>query len=158
MLLKRLEIRNVRKVKQADIEFYGPGAQVIQGKNGSGKTTIAQSISLTLNGPKSYAPGMITEGQETAEIIAYTDDGLKIRTILGDTVKQDVFREDGDRYTKVTGGVREFLNSIRSGLETPWEMKDMTDEAIISLLKDKCGISAKVAEVEAKTKQKRSKI
>ena len=64
------------------------------------------------------------------------------------------FREDGDRYTKVTGGVREFLNSIRSGLETPWEMKDMTDEAIISLLKDKCGISAKVAEVEAKTKQK----
>lgn len=154
MLLKRLEIRNVRKVKQADIEFYGPGAQVIQGKNGSGKTTIAQSISLTLNGPKSYAPGMITEGQETAEIIAYTDDGLKIRTILGDTVKQDVFREDGDRYTKVTGGVREFLNSIRSGLETPWEMKDMTDEAIISLLKDKCGISAKVAEVEAKTKQK----
>ena len=154
MLLKRLEIRNVRKVKQADIEFYGPGAQVIQGKNGSGKTTIAQSISLTLNGPKAFTPGMITEGEETAEIIAYTDDGLKIRTMIGETVKQDVYRADGDRYTKVTGGVREFLNSIRSGLETPWEMKDMTDEKVINILKDRYGITAKITEIEARIKQK----
>lgn len=154
MLLKRLEIRNVRKVKQADIEFHGAGAQEIVGRNGSGKTTIAQSISLTLNGPKAFTPGMITEGAESAEIIAYTDDGLKIRTIIGETVKQDVYRAEGDRYTKVTGGVREFLNSIRSGLETPWEMKDMTDEKIINLLKDRYGISAKITEIEARIKQK----
>ena len=45
MLLKRLEIRNVRKVKQADIEFYGPGAQVIQGKKRIGQNNNS-SINL----------------------------------------------------------------------------------------------------------------
>ncbi|MGP1594863.1 MAG: AAA family ATPase [Treponema sp.] len=82
----------MRKIKQADIEFHGSGVQVIQGMNKSGKTTVAQSIALTLNGAKSCVPGMITSGEEKAEIIAYTDNGLKIRTVVTDTVKQDVSR------------------------------------------------------------------
>lgn len=154
MLLKRIEIRNIRKIKQADIEFHGPGLQTIQGMNKSGKTTLAQAISLTLNGPKSYTEGMITIGQENAEVIAYTDDGLKIRTIISDTVKQEVSRMDGERYTKVTGGVREFINSIRSGLETPWSLKDMTDEQIINLLKNRYGITDQIAVIDTTIKQK----
>jgi chromosome segregation ATPase len=150
MLLKRIEIRNVRKIKQADIYFHGPGLQVIQGVNESGKSSLAQCLSLTMNGTKSYTPGMISHGQETAEIISYTDDGLKIRTVLADSVKQTVQRldETTNRYVNVSGGVREFLNSICSGLETPWSMRYMSDDKIIELLKQRCGISDKIQDID----------
>jgi chromosome segregation ATPase len=150
MLLKRLEIRNVRKIKQAEIDFHGPGLQIIQGLNESGKTTIAQCIAMSMDGPKSFVKGMITQGEEQAEIIEYTDDGLKIRTIISDSVKQTVARLDDstNRYVNVSGGVRNFLDSICSGLEMPWSMRDMTDAQIIELLKERCGISEKIAEID----------
>ncbi|MCL2174420.1 MAG: AAA family ATPase [Treponema sp.] len=156
MLLKRLEIKNVRKIKQAIIDFHGPGLQVIQGVNKSGKTSLAQSISLTMNGTKAYTPGMISHGEKSAEIIGYTDDGLKIRTVLSDSVKQTVQRldETTSRYVNVSGGVREFLNSISSGLEFPWAMRKMTDTKIIELLKQRCGISEKIKEIDDETKSK----
>ncbi|MDR0474219.1 MAG: AAA family ATPase [Treponema sp.] len=142
MLLKRLEIRNVRKIKQADIDFHGPGLQVIQGKNKSGKSTLAQSIALTLEGTKALNPGIITHGEEQAEIIAFTDDGLQIKTVIKDSVKQTVSRLDdtSGRYVGLSGGVREFLNSIRSGLEMPWALRGKTDAQIIEVLKNRAGI------------------
>ncbi|MGP1594750.1 MAG: AAA family ATPase [Treponema sp.] len=143
----------MRKIKQADIEFHGSGVRVIQGMNKSGKTTVAQSIALTLNGAKSGVPGMITSGEEKAEIIAYTDDGLKIRTVVTDTVKQDVSRiGTSGRYAKVSGGTRAFLESLCSGLEMPFAIKDWTDEAIIDLLKNRVGITQKIADIDAAVK------
>lgn len=154
MLLKRIEIRNVRKIKQADIDFHGPGLQVIQGANKSGKSTLAQSIALTLEGTKAFTPGMITSGEEQAEVIAFTDDGLQIKTSIKGSVKQTVSRFDEtlNRYTNLSGGVREFLNSIRSGLEMPWGLRGMTDAQIIEILKDKAGVSAKIQEIDDKIK------
>jgi DNA repair exonuclease SbcCD ATPase subunit len=156
MFLKKLEIRNVRKIKQADIEFHGPGLQVIQGKNKSGKTSIAQSIALTLEGPKSFNPGIITRGEEQAEVIAYTDDGLQIKTSIKESVKQTVsrFDEGMGRYMGVSGGVRAFLDSLRSGLEMPWALRNMTDAKIIEILKDRAGISQKIAGIDARIKDK----
>ncbi|QEJ95781.1 AAA family ATPase [Treponema phagedenis] len=155
MLLKNIEIRNVRKIKQAEIEFHGAGVQVIQGLNKSGKTTIAQSIALTLGGSKDFVPGMISAGEEQAEIIAYTDDELKIRTLIGEKVTQDVSQLDEltGRYAKVSGGVRAFLDSIRSGLEMPFAIKDWTDESIIELLKERTGTSEKIALIDEELKR-----
>ena len=156
MLIKRLEIRNYRKVKQADIDFHGPGLQVIQGPNKSGKTTIAQSIALSFEGPKAFNPGMITNGEEQAEIIAYTDDGLQIKTVIKDSVKQTVsqFNETSKRYAAVSGGVRSYLDSIRSGLELPWAMRDLPDAKIIEILKERTGVSQRIAEIDAAIKDK----
>jgi hypothetical protein len=163
VILNRLEIRNMRKVKQADIEFHGPGLQVVQGANKSGKSTLAQSIALTLEGPKSFTPGMITLGEEQAEIIAYSDDaGLQIKTILRntakDSVKQTVSRLDPtmQRYVAVSGGVRTFLDSIRSGLEMPWSMRDLPDARIVEILKNRAGISQKIAAIDSNLKEKES--
>jgi len=155
-LLKRIEIRNLRKIKQADIDFHGPGLQIIQGANKAGKSTIAQSIALTFEGPKSYTPGMITDGESHAEIIAYTDDGLQIKTSIKDTVKQSIsqYNEDLQRYAAVSGGVREFLNSLRSGLEMPWALRSKTDAQIIETLKDRAGVSAKIAQIDNEIKNK----
>ena len=156
MLLKRLEIRNMRKIKQAEIEFHGAGVKVIQGVNMSGKTTVAQSIALTMNGSKDFTPGMVTHGEEKAEIIAYTDDGLQIRTIVTDSVKQTVQRYDDNlrRFVNVSGGVRAFLNSICSGLEMPWSMRDMTDAKIIETVKNRSGVSERIAAIDAELKEK----
>jgi len=157
MLIKELNILNCRKIKQAIIQFHGKGIQVIQGANKAGKSTLAQSIALTTEGPKAYTPGMITHGEEQAEIIAYTDDGLQIKTsIKKDTVKQSVarFNEDLQRYTTVSGGVREFLNSIRSGLEFPWALRSKTDAQIIETLKDRAGVSAKIDQIDCEIKDK----
>ena len=150
MLLKRLEIRNVRKIKQAEIEFHGPGLQVIQGANKAGKSTLAQSIALTLGGPKAFTPGMITHGEEQAEVIGFFDDGLQIKTSIKGSVKQTVSRYDEslNRYVNLSGGVREFLNSIRSGLEFPWALRRLPDAQIIEILKDRAGVTDKIKEID----------
>jgi DNA repair exonuclease SbcCD ATPase subunit len=160
MLLKRLEIRNVRKIKQADIDFHGPGLQIIQGMNESGKTTIAQCIALSLEGPKSFVPGMIAQGEERAEVMAYLEgeQELKIRTVISGSVKQTVSEKDqtSGKYAALSGGVRSFIDSIRSGLEMPWAMRDMTDARIIEILKDRAGITQTIAEIDAAIKDKES--
>lgn len=155
MLLKRIEIRNLRKIKQAEIEFHGETVQVIQGLNKSGKSTIGQAIALTLGGVKEVSPGMIKLGENEAEVIAYTDDGLKIRTVINeDKVNQDVSRlnESSGRYAKVSGGVRAFIDSIRSNLEAPFAIKDWTDEAIIELIKERSGVGDVIENLDEEIK------
>jgi len=155
MLLKKIEIRNLRKIKQAEIEFHGKSVQVIQGLNKSGKSTIGQAIALTLGGVKDVSPGMIKLGENEAEVIAYTDDGLKIRTVINeDKVNQDVSRlnESTGRYAKVSGGVRAFIDSIRGKLEAPFAMKDWTDEAIIELIKERSGVGDVIEELDKEIK------
>jgi ABC-type Mn2+/Zn2+ transport system ATPase subunit len=103
------------------VEFHGPGVQVIKGANMSGKTTLAQAIALTMNGAKDHTPGMISHGEEKAEIIAYTDDGLKIRTGITDTVKQTVQKYDEGlrRFVDVSGGYGHFSIRYAPGLKCP---------------------------------------
>ena len=147
MLLKKIEIRNVRKIKQAEIEFHGKGLQIIQGLNKSGKSTIGQAIALTLGGIKEATPGMIKLGETEAEVIAYTDDGLKIKTSINENRKQKInqditlLNENTGRYTKMSSGVRSFLDSIRSNLESPFSIKDWTDEDVIEIIKERSGVN-----------------
>jgi len=156
MLLKRLEIRNCRKIRQADIEFHGPGIQVIAGLNESGKTTIAQSIAITFGGSKEFIAGMVSHDQEQAEIVAYVDDELKIRTVIQGNVKQTVYEKNSTtgKYSAVSGGVRAFIDSMRSGLEMPWALRSMTDAQIIEILKTRAGITDTIAKIDFDIKNK----
>ena len=156
MLISRLEIRNMRKIKQAEIDFHGPGVQVVGGINRSGKTTIGQAIAITMNGPKDFTPGMISRGEEEAEIIAYTDDELKIRTVIAGNVKQSVARYDESlgRHVNVSGGVRAFLESICSGLEQPWALRDMPDADVVEMLMTRSGAAEKITAIDAELADK----
>jgi hypothetical protein len=109
-----------------------------------------------MEGPKAFSPGMISRGEEQAEVIAYTDNGLQIKTTIKDNVKQTVSRldETAKKYVAVSGGVRSFLDSIRSGLELPWAMRDLTDAKIIEHLKERTGVSQRIAEIDAELKEK----
>jgi hypothetical protein len=148
----------MRKIKQAEIEFHGAGVQWIKGLNKAGKSTLAQCVELTLGGSKSFSRGMISGGEAEAEIVAYTDDGLKIRTAVTDCVRQSVSRLDPatGKYAPLSGGVRAFIDSIRSGLEMPWSMREMSDAEIIERLKKRSGVSQKIAEIDAELQEKES--
>jgi hypothetical protein len=101
---------------------------------------------------------MITHGEEQAEIMAYLEgeQELKIRTVIAESVKQTVSKKDetSGKYAALSGGVRTFIDSIRSGLEMPWAMRDMTDAKIVEVLKDRAGITQKIAEIDAAIKEK----
>jgi len=146
MLLKELHISNCRKIRQASVFFHGPGTQVIEGANMSGKSTVAQAIALTMNGPSAFTPGMISKGEDEAEIVAITDDGLKVRTILSKTVRQTAQKYDEGlrRHINVSGGVRAFLDSLCSGLEQPWSLRDSTDAEIAEALMERSGATEKL--------------
>jgi hypothetical protein len=75
---------------------------------------------------------------------------------MADTVKQVVSRLDPvtGKYAPLSGGVRAFIDGIRSGLEMPWSMRDMTDAEIIERLKKRSGVAQKIAEIDAATKEK----
>jgi hypothetical protein len=150
MLISRLEIRNMRKIKQAEIDFHGPGVQFIEGINRAGKTTIGQAIAIAMNGPKDFAPGMIRNGEEEAEIVAYTDNELKIRTVIAKSVKQSVARYDEGlgKHINLSGGVRAFLSSICSGLEQPWALRDVPDVDVVETLISRSGASEKIAAID----------
>ena len=152
MILSSLEIRNMRKIRQATVEFHGAGVQAIEGMNRSGKTTLGQAIAITMNGSRDFTPGMIASGEEKAEIIAFTDDGLKIRTVMGKAVKQTAerFNEGLGRYVEVSGGVRSFLESLCSGLEQPWALRDMPDAELVELLMERSGTSEMAAGIDAR--------
>ncbi|MDR1626993.1 MAG: AAA family ATPase [Spirochaetia bacterium] len=151
MLISRLEIRNMRKIKQAEIDFHGAGVQMIEGMNQSGKTTIGQAIAITMNGQKDFTPGMIARGEEEAEIVAWTDNELKIRTVMAGSVRQSVARYDEGlrRHINVAGGVRAFLDSICSGLEQPWALRDVPDADVVEMLMSRSGASEKIAAIDA---------
>jgi hypothetical protein len=124
---------------------------VIEGINQSGKTTIGQAIAITMNGPKDFTPGMIRNGEEEAEIVAYTDNELKIRTVIAGSVKQTVGRYDEGlgKHVNLSGGVRTFLDSICSGLEQPWSFRDVPDTDVVEMLLSRSGASEKIAAVDA---------
>jgi DNA repair ATPase RecN len=156
MLISRLEIRNMRKIKQAEIDFHGPGAQIIEGANEAGKSSIAQAIAITMNGSRNFTPGMITRGEEEAEIISYTDDGLKIKTVMSASVRQIVARHDEtlQRYVNLSGGVRAFLDSLCSGLEQPWALREMSDVDIVEKVMERSGAAARIDEIDEQIKEK----
>jgi chorismate mutase len=58
------------------------------------------------------------------------------------------------RPVPLSGGVRAFIDSIRSGLEMPWSMREMSDAEIIECLKKRSGVSQKIAEIDAELQEK----
>ena len=68
MILRKLQIENVKCFENIEIDFV-PGKNVLLGHNGSGKSTILQSIlySLFHEYPEGKLPGLIRHGEKTAE-------------------------------------------------------------------------------------------
>src|ERR1017187_8482228 len=84
MKIIRLTAENVKKIKVVDITPTGDLIQVT-GKNGSGKSSVLDSIWWALGGEKNIQDVPIRTGTESA----------RVRLDLGDMVVERVFRACG---------------------------------------------------------------
>ncbi|RNI29551.1 hypothetical protein EFA69_08315 [Rufibacter immobilis] len=71
LFLKNAKIEDFRTIRNIDV-YFGPGLNIIIGKNGSGKTNFLHSLSRALELSDKYSPysaHLILEGDATFEII-----------------------------------------------------------------------------------------
>lgn len=78
--LVRLELKNLRNIQSAELE-PGPGFNLFFGDNGSGKTTVLESLHLLALG-RSFRShlqkSLVSEGQNEATVFGQTLDGLSL--------------------------------------------------------------------------------
>lgn len=71
--LRELRVSNFQRIKDAKIRPTGPGILMITGRNEQGKTSLLDSISAAIGGPKFTPTNPIRRGQKEAEV--YCDFG-----------------------------------------------------------------------------------
>ncbi len=73
MYLNRLQVRNFRIVREAELEF-GPGFNWITGENGSGKTSLLEALTVLARGRTFRATriaGLIRDGESALQVVAH---------------------------------------------------------------------------------------
>jgi len=81
MKIVELLTSNVKRLKAVEIRPTR-NVVVVGGKNGQGKSSCLDSVLFCLAGGKSIPDGVVREGQEKAEIVLRTDEGLLIKRII----------------------------------------------------------------------------
>ena len=77
-MLRRLEVKNLAVVEQAEAEF-APGLTVITGETGAGKSVLMGALELVLGGRAD--PSVVREGAKEAEVEADFDGRIVRRTL-----------------------------------------------------------------------------
>ena len=104
MKITRLRVQNFRIHSDKSIDF-NPGVNAITGANGSGKTSLAEAIYITLRG-SSFKTGddkIIRAGSEWYRIDVEFDNN-SIRTVKfknSQDAKKKIFEIDGKNYTRL---------------------------------------------------------
>lgn len=81
--ITQLKVENVKKIKALTIDPTG-NIVTIGGKNGAGKTSTLDSISMLLGGKDAFPSRPVREGAESAHIVAKLTDYVVERTIGSD--------------------------------------------------------------------------
>jgi exonuclease SbcC len=127
MILSELELSNFKNFREKRVEFE-PGINVLQGPNGSGKTTILEGVEFALYGSVGGKTGLeplIKVGETTASA------SLAFQVQEGDARRQyRVFRQmtRGETGTSTTGA---YLN--RDGIEVTTR-KSAVDDRVLDML------------------------
>ena len=100
MILNKVKIRNFRQLTNVDIDFAkdeGKNFTIIQGRNGSGKTTFLNALSWCLYGEESYS----LDKQKGKKGISICNEKVKELATIGDEVEVRVeieFLDDDKKY------------------------------------------------------------
>lgn len=78
-IITRLESENVKRLKAIQIDTNGEPVVTIGGTNGNGKTSVLDSIMYALAGKDAVCAKPIRNGQDHADVLLETDDGLIVR-------------------------------------------------------------------------------
>ena len=97
MNIQKIKIANLLGIE--DLEFEPGRFTLIEGKNGSGKTSILESIKHALNG--GHDAKLLRNGTEKGEIVLILDDGVQLmKTITPNKSDIKLIDKDGNRINK----------------------------------------------------------
>lgn len=98
-------IMNIQKIKIAnllgieELEFDPGRFTLIEGRNGSGKTSVLESIKHALNG--GHDARLLRNGSDKGEIVLILDDGVQLtKTVTPSKSDIKIFDKDGNRINK----------------------------------------------------------
>lgn len=108
MRLIRLEVSGFKGVAKADLRFGD--INVVAGSNGSGKSSVIDSLAVALSGSAALPDVPVKVGEKAAEIVATLEGGLTVRRRVTPDRKMSltVERADGSRPPKP----QEFLDGL----------------------------------------------
>ena len=97
MNIQKIKITNLLGIE--DLEFEPSGFTLIEGKNGSGKTSILESIKHALNG--GHDAKLLRNGTDKGEIVLILDDGVQLtKTVTQSKSDVKLLDKDGNRINK----------------------------------------------------------
>ena len=117
MILNSVKIRNFRQLTNVDIDFAkedGKNFTIIQGRNGSGKTTFLNALSWCLYGEESYSDDKGKKGiricNEKAKNLATIGDEIEVRVQIEflDDDNQSLIFDRVQKFIKTTGELRPY--------------------------------------------------
>ena len=125
MILNRVKIQNFRQLTNVDIDFAkdeGENFTIIQGRNGSGKTTFLNALSWCLYGEESYS----LDNSKGKKGISFCNEKVKNNATIGDEIEVRVEIEflDDDGQPLIFDRVQKFIKNKR-GLTTYSKNFDM---------------------------------
>ena len=117
MILNKVKIRNFRQLTNVDIDFAkdeGKNFTIIQGRNGSGKTTFLNALSWCLYGEESYS----LDKQKGKKGISICNEKIKELATIGDEIEVRVEIEflDDDNQPLIFDRVHKFIKE-KGGLK-----------------------------------------
>jgi len=77
----RLEAENVKRLTAVELEPKETGLVVIGGRNGQGKSSLLDSISLALGGKRGQPPKPVRDGEDRAVVNVDLGEVIVTRTI-----------------------------------------------------------------------------
>lgn len=95
----RLQVENVMRIKAAEVKPDG-NVIVVGGKNGTGKTSLMQSIAMAMGGKDEVPLQPLRQGEEKGKIVVELENLIVTRTFTpkGSTLK--VTAKDGATYSR----------------------------------------------------------
>jgi energy-coupling factor transporter ATP-binding protein EcfA2 len=97
MNIQKIKIANLLGIEE--LEFDPGKFTLIEGKNGSGKTSILESIKHALNG--GHDAKLLRNGSDKGEIVLVLDDGVQLtKTVTPNKSDVKIFDKDGNRINK----------------------------------------------------------
>lgn len=107
MKIDKIRISNVLGIEH--LEFDAGRFNAIEGRNGSGKTTVLEAIRSVIEGGSDAT--LLRHGQEKGEVVLLLDDGVEIRKRVGGTASVTV-EKDGVRSPSPQSVIKALTDSI----------------------------------------------
>ncbi len=116
MKILHLAIKNLRAIKSFEIAV-DPNVVMLNGKNGSGKSTVLDAVALAFRGGKMEAVrGMISHGEEKSEVVAVTEKWTVKRVFTKKSQRLEVLGRDAEGNPLHYASQQAMLNSVLGDL------------------------------------------